>query len=87
MKTAGAFVPHHLKDAPHDLPMSAHQIYGENGFFRTLQFFFRISKKLKQKVKNYIGKVKKKLKIFRREKKLKCIHFLNDFNFPQNRTI
>ena len=64
MKTAGAFVPHHLKDAPYDLPMSAHKIYGENGFFRTLQNIFSNFQKVKTKVKNYIGKVKKSLKIF-----------------------
>ena len=52
MKTAGFFVPHHLQDAPYDLPMIAREIYSENGFFQTLQIFFRISKKLNQKLKN-----------------------------------
>ena len=59
MKTAGAFLPHHLKDAPYDLPMIAHKIYGENGFLETLGFFFRIFKKLNEKLKIVMEKLKK----------------------------
>ena len=52
-------------------------------------FFFRNrgKKLLNGKVKICIEKVKKMLKIFERSKMLKCMYFLKDFNFPQNRTI
>ena len=71
----------------HDFPMIACKIYSENGFFKTLFFFFWNFQKVKPKVKNLFGKVKKKLKKFGRQKKLKYKQFKKKVNFPQNRTI
>ena len=71
---------------PHDFPMIACKIYSENGFFKTLLFFWNFQK-VKPKVKNLFGKVKKKLKNFGRKKKLKYKQFKKKVNFPQNRTI
>ena len=64
-------------------------IVDENDGGRQHFIFFRNrgKKLLNGKVKICIEKVKKMLKIFERSKMLKCMYFLKDFNFPQNRTI
>ena len=64
-------------------------IVDENDGGRQHFIFFEIAKKklLNGKVKICIEKVKKMLKIFERSKMLKCMYFLKDFNFPQNRNI
>ena len=55
------------EDARHDLPLIACITYGENGFLETLGFFPNFQK-VKRKVKNCNGKVKKKLKKIGRKK-------------------
>ena len=47
------------EDARHDLPLIACITYGENGFLETLGFFFRIFKKLNEKLKIVMEKLKK----------------------------
>ena len=47
------------EDARHDLPLIACITYGKNGFLETLGFFFRIFKKLNEKLKIIMEKLKK----------------------------